>query len=89
MSYLSGFCGTLAHARCRGVAVNGVNAETRYLACRCGCHDGDQAVRDRVLALTADLPGVILDNLSAPLDASAEELHRYLDTINAVLRTRR
>lgn len=86
MAYLSGWCGLdsapESHVRCGGVCKNGVRAATRYVLCRCACHDGDETARSYVLAVVGEWP------VAAPLDASTAEMSRFIDTINAIARPR-
>jgi len=85
MGYKTGWCGAGAtddrkHPRCAGISENGAKAPQRYLLCTCECHDGDSGTFERVYALLKDWP------VAEPLNASAAELSRYVDTVNALLR---
>lgn len=79
MSYLSGFCGTDAHATCPALVKNGPKAESRYLLCRCSCHETD-AVLQKVISTVGDWP------VAHPLAATFAEMSRFLDQINAIMR---
>lgn len=84
MAYRSGWCGIdsapQSHPRCGGICKNGVRASSRYTLCSCVCHDGDRATQETVLAVVGDWP------VAAPLDASAAEMSRFIDTVNAIAR---
>lgn len=85
MVHKSGFCGSGRHERCGFICTNGVRASTRYVVCACGCHDGQPAA----LAVTLEIvhrQG--FDDIAQPLNSSREEIERYVDTVNAILRPR-
>lgn len=81
MARKSGFCGTGTHERCMFITVNGIRATQRYSPCSCVCHDGQQASLDTITATLPKFP-----DIPFPLDASRDEMSRYLDTVNAVMR---
>lgn len=78
--FRSGHCASGGHAACHAVLVNGARAASRYALCRCECHDGSEEVLACVLEITSgwDVP--------KPLNASADEMLRYLDVVNALAR---
>jgi len=85
MAHKTGFCGTGTHERCRFISTNGVRALTRYVVCSCGCHDG----QPEALAVTLDtVYRQGFDDIAQPLNSSREEIERYVDTVNAILRPR-
>lgn len=79
-SYKSGFCGTLEHSGCAPFYENGARAATRYGVCACSCHKDDQKLI--ALALSATAHWGVADDSNI---ATTDELHRHLDTVNAVL----
>ncbi len=71
------------HDRRTAIMQNGSKASTRYVICKCTCHDGKQETLDAVLAMCGswDVPH--------PLNADAAEVARYVDIVNALVAPRK
>lgn len=79
MPFRTGFCASGTHDKCLFVAVNGSKAYDRYVGCTCSCHEGSTRA---VNLLLERAPGPV----AAPVQATADEFARYIDTLNALLR---
>lgn len=86
MAYRSGYCGidttpdSPSHSRCPAFCVNGVRAATRYVMCACSCHDGDEALLERILGETKAW------GATPPQTASLVGMLDYLARTNAVVK---